>query len=226
MDFRVSNQRVGKITTPYAAYYTHSHTSVVVDSLQAVANITRVQPQKTQKYVNESKISSSSKKGSTFSAAGLVSAILPQLTFGGNASRIAEQTTSSDKTQKSARIRQTAIRGVARWGFYNADDFDQDGGKVVSSDELPSAHFNFIGWTDTPAPPPERIDIEVSTFYSLYPRSDTEATARASFEFSDLFKLGRRPSYLNFSKRITLNLPSALRSKHYYTTHLSVPEIT
>ena len=117
---------------PYTAYYTHSHTSVVINSLQTVANITRVQPQKTQKYVNESKISSSSKKGSTFSAARLVSAILPQLTFGGNASRIAEQTTSSDKTQKSARIRQTAIRGVARWGFYNADDFDQDGGKVVS----------------------------------------------------------------------------------------------
>jgi len=34
-DYGVSNQQVGKVTTPY---YTHSHTSVVIDSLQAVAN--------------------------------------------------------------------------------------------------------------------------------------------------------------------------------------------
>ena len=49
-------------------------------------------------------------------------------------------------------------------------------GTVVSSDELPSAHFNFIGWTDTPAPPPERIDIDTQLRVFPKPREDTSFT--------------------------------------------------
>ncbi len=99
--------------------------------MQENATIDNLNPQRTQEYPNESKVTSSSKKSA------IVGALLfkPQPSFGAEW----EHGTSVERTMNFAQITELDMRGFVLWGFYIADRFDQ--GKAASADQLPCAHF-------------------------------------------------------------------------------------
>lgn len=146
--------------------YGHFHTSVIVDSRQELARIIDVQPKKTP---TEAKVSSPSKKCWTVGGTGSVGAIFtqPKVSVGVNASRVAETSTSSERTMNTFRITTLGMDGFASWGYHISDDFQQVGGKALLSDELPRARFRFVGKTSTPTSPPDRLDVEVLTYWSV-----------------------------------------------------------
>jgi hypothetical protein len=116
---------------------------------------------------------------------------------------------------KISRITVLDMRGVISWGFYIADRFDQGGGRFTPADQLPSACFEFVGDDDTPAPPPKRIDVEVSTYWTILPRGSEYIPA-------NIWHSRNKISYSNICQITSLRVPSNLRGKHNYYSTLQV----
>jgi len=125
----------------------------------------------------------------------------PQGTIGVSGSRTGEQSIATEKTALVSRIIQRDIGPIVSWSFHIADPFDQDTGLTLSSEKHPHAHFEFRG--KTPAPPPEYLTLEISTYWSLLSGS-------AWLSSKDT------PSFSNLCKIITLDLPSHLQGFHKY----------
>ena len=142
---------------------------------------------------------------STFAAT-----IAPQptfgLTLGANAARTRESTISTEKTTNISRIIQTDMDGFIEWGFCFGDPYETEGGMV--SGQLPKVDFLFIGDDETPAPPLPQMDIEIRTYWSSLPRSDSKSWP--------LLNLGNKPFYSNLCQISVLNIPSDLRKDYFY----------
>lgn len=87
-----------------------------------------------------------------------------------------EETVGSEKTQYNSRITALCSDGNVRWGF-NIDDVNlQNWGIDVQEDDLPTAHFEFFGKDEEPAPPPECMDIVITSCWSMIPPSGPKIT--------------------------------------------------
>lgn len=190
--------------------YRQFHLEVCVKSHQDVVEIKDIQPYRTQKYNQESEVSSSSKRGWTSSVTAAIAAILPQL-FGAGATRTVEQGTSIEKTANISRNTQLDMEGDASWGFYITDPFEQTSGITLPPEKLPRALFEFVGTTDIPAPPSEHLNVEISSYWSLLPHDGGDALGNSE-----------GTSFSNICKIVKLQVPSNLRGRWIYRVNLKV----
>ena len=162
-------------------------------------------------------MASSSKTSWLLSASALIGAIFakPQLSLTANAGRNSERGTNVERLKKFSRITEMDMRGVICWGFYIADRFDQGHGRSTPAHELPSACFEFVGDEDTPAPPPKRIDVEVSTYWTLIPRGSENIP-------DNIWHSRKNIAYSNLCQITALKIPSKLQGRHNYQSTLHV----
>ena len=115
-----------------------------------------------------------------------------------------------------SRIMTLDTDGFASWGYHVSDDLYQVAGKALSSDELPRARFQFVGKIRTPAPPPDRLDVEVLTYWSaLRCYGGTEEFLKSWWS--------NKPSYSNICHIVNLKIPSDLPKESYdYQARLKV----
>jgi hypothetical protein len=101
--------------------------------------------------------------------------------------------------------------GLVIWCYDVSDGFSQVGEKVMASDQLPQAHFDFIGKTDTPASPPDRIDVEVATYWSVLPRNGDSENSLWHWPTG----WSNKPSYSNIYQIVALKVPSDVPRERY-----------
>lgn len=158
---------------PYRQY----HVRVVVDSQQASAVSTGIKPRRTPKSEREEKQSSSTKKGRTRDVApSLTIGLVPQGKLEGGLTWTNEETIGSEKKQYTSRITQQEVDGVVWWGFNIDDPNEQEDGIDMPDDILPAVHFKFVGDSEIRAPPPERMDIVIASYWSIIPQSEPKST--------------------------------------------------
>ena len=168
--------KFGNVQTT-AIQYKQFHVRVAVDLHQENSHSTGIKPKRTPESEREEKRSSSMKTGRTRSVAPTMTiGLAPKVTLGGSSTWTNEETTGSEKKQYNSRITQQELYGVVWWDF-NIDDLnEQEGGIDMSDDILPAVHFEFIGNSDIPAPHPERMDIVITSYWSIIPQSEPKGT--------------------------------------------------
>ena len=195
---------------PEKPTYRHFQVGVEIDANERHTFITKIRPVSTSKYNPESKVSHTSKKAWNVLASASLNFLKPQGTIGASGSRTGEQSTATEKTTRISRIIQRDIRQNISWSFHIADPFDQETGVTLSPEKLPRAHFEFLG--KTPAPPPDRLTLEILTYWSLL-----------SPHRGGVWLIPEdTPSFSNLCKIITLDLPSNLQGPHKYDADLLV----
>jgi hypothetical protein len=109
-------------------------------------------------------------------------------------------------------ISSIGMDGLGVWCYDVIDGFSQVGEKVMASDKLPQARFDFIGETDTPAPPPDRIDVEVATYWSVLPRNGGSENSLWNWPIGFW---SNKPSYSNIYQLMALKIPSDVPRECY-----------
>jgi hypothetical protein len=109
-------------------------------------------------------------------APSLTIGLVPQGKLGGSLTWTNEETTGSEKKRYTSRITQQEVHGVVWWGFNIDDPNEREDGIDMPDDILPAVHFNFVGNSKIPAPPPERMDIVIASYWSIIPRSEPKST--------------------------------------------------
>ena len=163
-------------------------------------------------------MTSASKSGLSNTASSTVpAAITPQATFGANTAQTRETSTGTEKTMNTSRISQKDMYGAIEWGFHVVDSYEQESGMILNPDNLPRVDFTFVGDNDTPAAPPQNMNIEVRTYWSSLPRSDNQNARRWPF-----LNLGNKPFYSNLCHISILRVPSTLQEVYNYRATLYV----
>jgi hypothetical protein len=205
--------------------YKQFHVRVVVDSQQANAHSTGIKPKRTPESEREEKRSSSMKTGQTRGVApSLTIGLIPQGKIGGSSTWTNEEATGSEKKRYTSRITQQELYGVIWWGF-NIDDLnEQEDGIDMLHDVLPAVHFEFIGDSDVPAPPPERMDIVIASYWSMIPRSEPKSTwIQKLLRLTRSFGNNQAISYSNLFQIVALETdPSNLPERSHYSADVQV----
>jgi len=127
-----------------------------------------------------------------------------------------QENASGNNIERVMNFDQITQIDMVSWGFYITDCREQEIGRATFVDQLPSARFEFVGDDDTPAPPPKLIDVEVSTYFSLLPRSGSKNI------MDNIMESPNQLSYSNFCQITALRIPSNLRGSHNYRAQLLV----
>ncbi len=86
----------------------------------------------------------------------------------------------------------------------------------MSSDELPRAQFRFVGKTSTPTSPPDRLDVEVLTYWSVLRCYGGTEEIPKHWPWTNTF-------YSNLCQIVNLKIPSDLpRERYDYQARLRV----
>ncbi|KDR68155.1 hypothetical protein GALMADRAFT_43716, partial [Galerina marginata CBS 339.88] len=205
----------------YAQFYVR----ININSQQENAGVEGISPKRTPASEREEKQSSTTKKGKNRGmAVGLNIGPNPQLAMAGSATKTTERTIGLEKKRYTSRITEQHDDGVVEWGFSVDDLHEQERGIDMSDDILPSVCFEFVGDPKTPPPPPERMNIEITSYWSMIPTSGTENNWIHTFlniprTSSDTQAI----SYSNICQIVALEMvPSALplRSDYRATMHV------
>jgi hypothetical protein len=219
--------------TPDVGYH-QFHCRVVVDS-RRLSRITDDNPQRTLASTRETTVTTTSKTtktktgGGTFGATTSHALPLPNFNISatGNFARADEEGTSFGTTQLNYRITQQSTRGVAWWGF-NVDDANRrEGGTILEGPELPTATFHFRTGdnTHTPVPVPERIDVEVASYWSIIPSPTVTSNSGWLSKILPLANDSPVPGYSHLCLMTALNIPSDLKQNcDYLATPLHTGE--
>ena len=150
--------------TAYEQFYLR----VIVDSQQENADIEVIKPKRTLDSDREEMQSTSTKSGWTRGmTAGLNLGPQPLATITGTAIKTKEETAGSEKKRYNSAITEHHIDGNVRWGF-NIDDVNlRRRGIEIQEDVLPTVHFEFLGDSNVPAPPPKYMDIAITSYWSM-----------------------------------------------------------
>ena len=117
-----------------------------------------------------------------------------------------------------SRITQGDSYGVAWWGFNIDDPYEQEAGKELFLDSLPSAEFEFLG---KDASLPARVHVEVASCWSLI--SSTEN--RQSWIQAVIGPAKPKDlSYSNLCQIIQLEIPSTLQERCQYMSLTDVKQ--
>jgi hypothetical protein len=156
----------------YAQFYVR----IIINSKQENAGVEGIRPKRTPASEREEQQSSVTKTGQTHGmTVGLAIGPHPHGAITGAATKTNEKTASCEKKRYTSRITEQHDDGVVEWGF-NVDDLhEQERGIDMSDDVLPTVCFEFVGDPKVPPPPPERMDIEVASYWSMIPRNGTES---------------------------------------------------
>jgi hypothetical protein len=126
-----------------------------------------LKPKRTSDSDGEERQSSSSTSGRTRGITAGLTLPHPQVVITGAAMKTNEKTLSSDKKHFDSAITEHHNNGNIRWGF-NIDDVNfQKGGIDMAEDVLPTVRFRFIGKSNKPAPPPEDMEIAITSCWSM-----------------------------------------------------------
>ncbi|KDR69623.1 hypothetical protein GALMADRAFT_49843, partial [Galerina marginata CBS 339.88] len=148
--------------------YKQFYVSVTVNSGHEDAQVSNYSPKRTMASEKEEKQLLTAKTGQTRSlAAALVVGPHPQATITASKMKADEKSTGYEKKQFTSRIRQQDDDGIIEWGFNLDDSNDQEEGIDVSVDNLPNVCFEFPGDTDDPPHPPEYIEVEIGSYWSI-----------------------------------------------------------
>jgi hypothetical protein len=205
--------------------YKQFHVRVAIDSHQKNPRSTGIKPKRTPESEREEKRSSSTKTGRTHGVApSLTIGPAPQVKLGGSSTWTNEETTGSEKKRYNSRITQQELYGVVWWGF-NIDDLnEQEDGIDMSDDILPAVHFEFLGDSDTPAPPPERMGVVIASYWSIIPQSEPKGTwIRKLLRLTKSSGDTQAISYSNLFQIVALEtVPSNLPNRSHYCADVQV----
>jgi len=156
---------------------------------------------------------------------GLNLGLRPQGTIKVAKAKTDEDTTSVEKKKFTSRITEHHHDGNIRWGFYVDDLHEQEGGIEFPDDALPTACFEFVGNPKVPPPPPERMDLEIASYWSMIPDSEKQSNwIRTFLNLSISSGNAQATSYSNICQIVALEtVPSdlPLRSDSKATMHVS-----
>lgn len=190
-------------------HYELQQLQVVVNSKQknALCDSEYMKPWSSPSSIGEETQSSSTKSGSMYGMSAKVAVGLnPQVGFGVNVMKSKEEVEGSEKRRHCNGINAQFINGEIQWDFDINDVSSQKRGLFLLPDDLPKVRFEFIGKSheDGPAPPPENIDVAITSFWKMI--SQKSPWIR---KLLDSIRLtGDNPtilSYSNLLQMVTLN---------------------
>ena len=120
--------------------------------------------------------------------AGLTLGPQPQGAITGTAMKTNGETASSEKKRYNSAITENDKNGNIWWGFQIDDVNLQKWGIDTREDVLPAVHFNFVGDSKVPAPPPKFMDIAIMSYWSMGPLSELKKTWFHKFLHSFKFR--------------------------------------
>ncbi|KAF8965972.1 hypothetical protein BDZ97DRAFT_1756973 [Flammula alnicola] len=191
---------------------------IAIDPQERNTDITVIQPQQTIAFEREAKEISSKK--TTWTGGGVLavaSGLKTQVTLSGTAARASEVAAGTEKNRYTSPITQQNKLGVACWRFTVDDDQEQKDGMKMPKAILPTVNFEFLGDSDVPGPPPELLDIEVASCWSLFSPKETNWTW-----LQTLFQPKSEPRYSNLCHIVILKVPSNLAKRSDYRATLHV----
>jgi len=205
--------------------YKQFHVMVVVDAHQDNAVPQDVKPRKTPYSDREEKQLSFMTTGQNRGMeAGLTAGPIPEATVKYTAGKKHEEIIGSEKKQYTSRITQDRKDGTVWWGFDVDDRHFQDQGIDMLDHILPTVHFKFFGNANIPAPPPERMDVVIASYWSMRLLSEPKRTwirrLLHSFGFSGHTQT---ISYSNLFQIVALKtVPSNLLGEGHYRAMVDV----
>ena len=141
------------------------------------ADVKFIKPRRTSDSNKEEKLLSSTISGqSRAMSAGLNMGPNPTGTMTFTATKTNQQMAGSEKIQYNSRITSQYGNGNAWWGFNIDDDNFRNWGIDLQENDLPSVCFEFFGEDEDPAPPPECMDIVITSCWSIIPPSGPKST--------------------------------------------------
>ena len=148
--------------------YKQIHLWVAVDSQQENARVKDIKPKKTSDSDGEERQSSSLKSGWSYDiTTNLTLGPHPQAAITGAATKTNEETAGSEKKRYLSAINQYHSGGIISWDFKIDDVNYQKQGLDMREDILPIVRFMFVGETNVPAPPPDDMDIAITSCWSM-----------------------------------------------------------
>lgn len=107
---------------------------------------------------------------------GLTLGLHPQAAITGAAMKTNEETVGSEKKRYNSAITEHHSDGNVQWGFNIDDISEQKWGVELQKDVLPTVHFEFVGDSNVPAPPPKCMDIVITSYWSMILPSELKNT--------------------------------------------------
>ena len=199
--------------------YKQLYLRVVVDSHQENADIEVIKPRRTSASDGEEKQSSSSTSSQTRNmTAAFTLGLQPQAVITGAAMKTNEETVGSERKQYNSAITEHHIDGNVRWGFSIDDVNLQKRGIDMPEDILPTVRFEFVGYSDKPAPPPDYMDIVITSYWSMILPSEPKNTwIHKLLRFFKSTSNTQTISYSNLFQIVALeaNLSNLPKHTHY-----------
>jgi hypothetical protein len=179
-----------------------------------------IKPQRTAALDKETKDTSGRKVTLTAAMAGAIGGVfgVTTATLTGTTSRAGEASSSSEQKRFTSRITQQGMRGVVRWGFNIDDPYEREGGIDMSDANLPSVKFEFFGTSNDPPSPPNHINVEVASYWSIITSSGHDL----SWLNKLLSTASKTGSYSNLCQMVALKVPSNLSKRCHYMAVLHV----
>ena len=161
--------KFGSMRSTKSTAYEQYHVRVTVDSGDKNAAVDVRKPLRSTALDRGIKETLAGKitRGGTIGAAlgGIFGVTTATLT--GTATRTSETSSSSERKRFSSKVAEQGMLGVAWWEFNIDDPYEREGGIEMSTKTLPSVEFEFLGESDTLTPPPEHVNIEVASYWSI-----------------------------------------------------------
>jgi len=198
---------------------------VTINSRHKNARVKCKSPNRTPEAEREEKQTTSTKKGMTrHMEGGLTLGPRPQGTIKVAKTKTDEETMGFEKKRYTSRITEQHLDGRIWWGFYVDDLHEQESGIDFPDDALPTVCFEFVGDLKVPPPPPQRMDLEIASYWSIIPKSKEESNwIRKFLNLSMSSGNAQATSYSNLCQIVVLEtVPSELppRSDYKATMHV------
>jgi len=153
--------------------YKQFYVRVTIRSQHKNARVKFKSPKRTPESEREEKQTTSMKKGVTRGMeGGLTLGPRPQGAIKVAKTKTDEETVGFEKKRYTSRITEQHYDGFIWWGFYIDDLHEQERGIEFPDDALPAVCFEFVGDPKVPPPPPERMDLEIASYWSIIPKSE------------------------------------------------------